>query len=34
MFGHAETWVAIAFVLFVALLVYLKVPAKIAALLD
>lgn len=34
MFGHAETWVAVAFVLFVALLIYLKVPAKIAAMLD
>lgn len=34
MFGHAETWVAVAFVLFVALLVYLKVPAKVAAMLD
>jgi F-type H+-transporting ATPase subunit b len=34
MFGHAETWVAVAFVLFVALMVYLKVPAKIAAMLD
>ncbi len=34
MFGHAETWVAVAFLLFVALLVYLKVPAKVAALLD
>ena len=32
--NNAETWVAVAFVLFVALLIYLKVPAKIAALLD
>jgi F-type H+-transporting ATPase subunit b len=34
MFREPETWVAVAFVLFVALLVYLKVPAKIAAMLD
>ena len=34
MFGHAETWVAVAFLLFVALLIYLKVPAKVAAMLD
>lgn len=34
MFGKPETWVAVAFLLFVALLVYLKVPAKIAAMLD
>jgi F-type H+-transporting ATPase subunit b len=34
MFGEPETWVAVAFVLFVALLVYLKVPAKMAAMLD
>jgi F-type H+-transporting ATPase subunit b len=34
MLGQAETWVAVAFVLFVALLVYLKVPAKVAAMLD
>src|SRR6476659_655492 len=34
MFGSAETWVAVAFVLFVALLIYLKVPAKVTALLD
>ena len=34
MFGQAETWVAVAFVLFVALLIYLKVPAKVAAMLD
>lgn len=34
MFDKAETWVAIAFVLFVALLIYLKVPARIVAMLD
>jgi F-type H+-transporting ATPase subunit b len=34
MFGQAETWVAVAFVLFVALLIYLKVPAKVTAMLD
>jgi F-type H+-transporting ATPase subunit b len=34
MFGTAETWVAVAFVLFVALLIYLKVPAKVVAMLD
>ena len=34
MFGKPETWVAVAFILFVALLIYLKVPAKIAAMLD
>jgi F-type H+-transporting ATPase subunit b len=34
MFASAETWVTVAFVLFVALLIYLKVPAKVVALLD
>ena len=34
MFGSPETWVAVAFVLFVALLIYLKLPARITALLD
>ena len=34
MFHEAETWVAVAFVLFVALLVYLKVPALLAKMLD
>ena len=34
MFAEAETWVAVAFLLFVALLIYLKAPAKIAAMLD
>jgi F-type H+-transporting ATPase subunit b len=29
-----ETWVAVAFVLFVALILYLKVPAKLAVMLD
>ena len=32
--NNAETWVAVAFVLFVALLIYLKAPSKIAAMLD
>jgi F-type H+-transporting ATPase subunit b len=34
MFEKPETWVAIAFLLFVALLIYLKAPQKIAAMLD
>jgi F-type H+-transporting ATPase subunit b len=34
MFGDPETWVLVAFILFVALLIYLKVPAKMMALLD
>lgn len=34
MFAEPETWVAVAFLLFVALLLYLKAPAKIAAMLD
>jgi F-type H+-transporting ATPase subunit b len=34
LFREPETWVTVAFVLFVALLIYLKVPAKIAAMLD
>ena len=34
MLREPETWVAVAFVLFVALLVYLKVPAMLAKLLD
>ncbi|MGE0006166.1 MAG: ATP F0F1 synthase subunit B [Parvibaculaceae bacterium] len=34
MFAQAETWVAVAFVLFVALLIYLKVPAKVVTMLD
>ncbi len=33
-FGHAESWVLVAFLLFVALLVYLKVPAMLAKMLD
>lgn len=32
--NNAETWVAVAFVLFVALLIYMKVPGKLAAMLD
>jgi F-type H+-transporting ATPase subunit b len=31
---EAETWVAVAFLLFAALLVYLKVPAMLAGMLD
>jgi F-type H+-transporting ATPase subunit b len=34
MFHEPETWVAVAFLLFAALMVYLKVPAKVAAMLD
>jgi F-type H+-transporting ATPase subunit b len=34
MLRSPETWVAVAFLLFVALLLYLKAPSKIAALLD
>jgi F-type H+-transporting ATPase subunit b len=34
MLHQAETWVAVAFVLFVALGIYLKVPAMIAKMLD
>lgn len=34
MFAEPETWVAVAFVLFVALMLYLKVPAKVGAMLD
>lgn len=34
MFHEAETWVLVAFIAFVALLVYLKVPALITKLLD
>jgi F-type H+-transporting ATPase subunit b len=33
-FGHAESWVLVAFILFIALLVYLKVPAMMAKMLD
>jgi len=33
-FHHAESWVLVAFILFIALLVYLKVPTKLAAMLD
>lgn len=33
-FHEPESWVAIAFVLFAALLVYLKVPAMLARMLD
>jgi len=33
-FGHAESWVLVAFVLFIILLVYLKVPAMVARMLD
>ena len=34
MLEEPETWVAVAFILFVALLVYLKAPAKLLAMLD
>ena len=34
MFHEAETWVAVAFVLFVGLGIYLKVPAMLAKMLD
>jgi F-type H+-transporting ATPase subunit b len=34
MFADPETWVAIAFIFFVALVVYLKVPGKVAGALD
>jgi F-type H+-transporting ATPase subunit b len=34
MFHEPETWVAIAFVLFVGLGIYLKVPAMLAKMLD
>ena len=33
-FGHAESWVLVSFILFIALLVYLKVPGMIARSLD
>ncbi len=33
-FGHAESWVLVAFILFVGLMLYLKVPAMLAKLLD
>src|SRR3954470_22522468 len=34
MLSDAETWVLIAFILFVVLLVYLKAPARVTAMLD
>ena len=34
MFAEAETWAAVAFVLFVALLIYLKAPSMLIAMLD
>ena len=34
MLATAEFWVLISFILFVGLLVYLKVPAKVAVMLD
>lgn len=34
MFASPETWVVVAFLLFLALLIYLKVPAKVAQMLD
>ena len=33
-FRDAESWVLVAFILFIALLVYLKVPAMLAKMLD
>ena len=33
-FQHAENWVLVSFILFVALLVYLKVPATVGKSLD
>ena len=33
-FGHAESWVLVSFILFIALLVYLKVPAMLGKMLD
>ena len=33
-FHEAESWVLVAFILFIALLVYLKVPAMLAKMLD
>jgi F-type H+-transporting ATPase subunit b len=33
-FAHAEAWVLVAFLLFVALMIYLKVPAMAARMLD
>jgi F-type H+-transporting ATPase subunit b len=33
-FGHAESWVLVAFILFIVLLIYLKVPAMLARMLD
>ncbi|MFZ5676827.1 MAG: ATP F0F1 synthase subunit B [Pseudomonadota bacterium] len=34
MLAKPETWVLVAFLLFIALLIYLKVPAKVAQMLD
>ena len=33
-FRHAESWVLVSFILFLALLAYLKVPAMLAKMLD
>jgi F-type H+-transporting ATPase subunit b len=33
-FAEPESWVLVAFILFVALLIYLKVPGKLGAMLD
>ncbi len=33
-FGDAESWVLVSFILFILLLVYLKVPAMVARMLD
>ena len=34
MLRQPETWVAVAFILFVILMIYLKVPAMVAKMLD
>src|SRR4051794_31993457 len=33
-FSEPETWVLVAFILFVALLIYLKAPSRLTAMLD
>ena len=33
-FQEAEFWVAVAFVLLIALFVYMKIPAKVIAMLE
>lgn len=34
MLGNPETWVAVSFLIFVAILLYMKVPSKVAQALD